>query len=80
MKETTHTSGPVDYLALAIATFGVGFLPLAPGTWGSLVGVGIYLLLRYFASNSVSFHFSIELVVILVITFAESGRPRKQNE
>ena len=33
-----------DYLALAIATCGVGYLPLAPGTWGSLVGVGVYLL------------------------------------
>jgi phosphatidylglycerophosphatase A len=37
---------PADYLALAIATCGVGYLPFAPGTWGSLVGVGIYLLLR----------------------------------
>jgi phosphatidylglycerophosphatase A len=36
-----------DYLALAIATCGVGYLPLAPGTWGSLLGVGIYLLLRF---------------------------------
>jgi phosphatidylglycerophosphatase A len=35
-----------DYLALAIATCGVGYLPLAPGTWGSLVGVGIFLLIR----------------------------------
>lgn len=35
-----------DYLALGIATCGVGYLPLAPGTWGSLVGVGIYFLLR----------------------------------
>lgn len=35
-----------DYLALAIATCGVGYLPLAPGTWGSLVGVGIYLLMQ----------------------------------
>jgi phosphatidylglycerophosphatase A len=35
-----------DYLALAIATCGVGYLPLAPGTFGSLVGVGLYLLLR----------------------------------
>lgn len=33
-----------DYLALAIATCGVGYLPLAPGTWGSLVGVGVYFL------------------------------------
>lgn len=38
-----------DYLALAIATCGVGYLPLAPGTWGSLVGVGIFLGLRWIA-------------------------------
>jgi phosphatidylglycerophosphatase A len=37
---------PGDYLALAIATCGVGYLPIAPGTWGSAVGVGLYLLLR----------------------------------
>lgn len=37
----------LDYVALAIATCGVGYLPLAPGTWGSLVGIGCYLLLRY---------------------------------
>ena len=35
-----------DYLALAIATCGVGYLPLAPGTWGSLVGIGVYVLVR----------------------------------
>jgi len=34
---------PTDYLALAISTFGVGYLPLAPGTWGSLLTVGIFL-------------------------------------
>ena len=33
-----------DWLALAVATCGVGYLPLAPGTWGSAVGVGLYLL------------------------------------
>ncbi len=32
-----------DYLALAIATCGVGYFPIAPGTVGSLVGVGIYV-------------------------------------
>lgn len=35
-----------NVLALAIATCGVGYLPLAPGTWGSLVGVGLYLVWR----------------------------------
>ncbi|HEX8474024.1 MAG TPA: phosphatidylglycerophosphatase A [Pyrinomonadaceae bacterium] len=34
-----------DYVALGVATCGVGYMPVAPGTWGSAVGVGIYLLL-----------------------------------
>jgi len=34
-----------DYLALALSTWGVGYLPLMPGTFGSLVGVGLFLLL-----------------------------------
>lgn len=32
-----------DYFSLAVTTFGVGYLPLAPGTWGSMVGVAVYL-------------------------------------
>ena len=54
-----------DYLALAIATFGVGYLPLIPGTFGSLVGVGIFLLL--FTATSASF--ALILIIILIITF-----------
>lgn len=44
-KPATKGAGK-DYLALAIATCGVGYLPIAPGTFGSLVGVGLYVLLR----------------------------------
>lgn len=33
-----------DRAALFLATWGVGYLPLAPGTWGSAVGVGLYLV------------------------------------
>jgi len=40
------TRSATDYLALTIATCGVGYLPLAPGTWGSLVGLGVYLAVR----------------------------------
>lgn len=36
-----------DYFSLAVTTFGVGYLPLAPGTWGSMVGVGIYILFGF---------------------------------
>ena len=41
---TTERTG-ADYLALSIATCGVGYLPLMPGTFGSVVGVAIFLLL-----------------------------------
>jgi phosphatidylglycerophosphatase A len=36
----------LDYLALGFATWGVGYIPGAPGTYGSAVGVGLYLLLH----------------------------------
>jgi phosphatidylglycerophosphatase A len=35
-----------DYVAIAVATCGVGYIPIAPGTFGSLVGLGLYLFLR----------------------------------
>jgi phosphatidylglycerophosphatase A len=38
-----------DFVALAIATCGVGYIPIAPGTFGSAVGVGIFLLLRWWS-------------------------------
>ena len=74
-----------DYLALAIATCGVGYLPLAPGTWGSLVGIGVYALVRgaamkfFFTAGAVrNFNLlhvyygviAIELVAVFVIALA----------
>ena len=50
----------LDYLALAIATWGVGYLPLMPGTFGSLVGIGVFLLLGSLAA---------QLVGVAVITW-----------
>jgi len=38
-----------DYLALALATCGVGLVPLAPGTWGAGLGVGLYLAVVWLA-------------------------------
>ena len=40
-----------DYVALAVATCGVGLIPLAPGTWGAGVGVGVYLLVVWLAES-----------------------------
>lgn len=54
-----------DYLALAIATCGVGYLPLIPGTFGSMLGVGIFLLLTRVTSGP-----WVVLISILVIIFS----------
>ena len=53
--------GGLDYVALAIATWGVGYLPLMPGTFGSLVGIGVFVLLGSLVP---------QLVGIVVITWA----------
>jgi phosphatidylglycerophosphatase A len=50
-KETVEKKSLKDYVALAVTTFGVGYLPLAPGTWGSMVGVGIYLLFGWIEAS-----------------------------
>lgn len=65
-----------DYLALAIATCGVGYLPLAPGTWGSLLAVVFYLYAATLMGGSIDTAATIEppvffcgqLIVIIVIT------------
>jgi phosphatidylglycerophosphatase A len=46
-----------DYVALAVATCGVGYFPIAPGTLGALVGVGLYMtvwagLYHYLEANA----------------------------
>lgn len=45
--EKRKPSGIVDYLVLALTTVGVGYIPGAPGTYGSAVGVGIYLIVEW---------------------------------
>lgn len=74
-----------DYLALAVATCGVGYFPIAPGTMGSLVGVGLYLSIwsgsyRVLEANALSGKLNLMyvwppqmafmLVVIFVVTMA----------
>lgn len=57
--EKRKPSGIADYASLALTTFGVGYLPLAPGTWGSLVATAFYAAL----SNSVgSYRYAPSLV------------------
>jgi phosphatidylglycerophosphatase A len=79
--EKRAPNGALDYISLAITTFGVGYLPLAPGTWGSLVAVGFYAVLastfrtvRYTANpespeSVVAAIHAISLVAFLVFIF-----------
>lgn len=41
--EKRKPDGIVDYVALFLTTWVVGYGPVAPGTWGSMVGVVIYV-------------------------------------
>ena len=46
---TTSSTAPKPRVSLAIATaFGLGYLPKAPGTWGSLAGILIYSLTQFY--------------------------------
>ena len=56
--EKRKPRGLLDYVSLGVTTFGVGYLPLMPGTFGSLVGLGIYIFL---ATTFRSFRYSAEL-------------------
>ena len=57
-----------DYLALALATVGVGYLPLMPGTYGSLVGVGIFLGFTQLVKGNALV--ALVLLSIVAVTFA----------
>lgn len=65
-----HTGSPNfqslwDYLAYAVATgFGVGLIPFAPGTFGSILGVGLWILIVNFVSSQLM---TIFIVVSLVL-------------
>src|SRR2546430_16987325 len=87
MKETVEkrkSSGIVDHIALAVTTFGVGYIPGAPGTYGSAVAVAIYLGVGSFeihagSHNAVNgqipalvtaFHFMLNAVLLTTLCLA----------
>jgi phosphatidylglycerophosphatase A len=55
ITRATGKKSPGDYFALAFATWGVGYSPVAPGTCGSIVGVGLYLLVRQASARVFAF-------------------------
>jgi len=58
-----------NFLIKALATvFGVGYLPVAPGTWATAVGV----VIAYFLGNNLP-AYSILLLVLLILGIMASG-------
>jgi phosphatidylglycerophosphatase A len=82
--EKRSPSGITDYLSLALSTWGVGYLPLAPGTWGSVVGVAIYWVFSSFETSAAahaaeagrglehvtSFHWAVNAVLLTALSLA----------
>jgi len=65
MKQQIESRKPknfLDYFALSVTTLGVGYLPIMPGTYGSAVGVLIYLGISY-------------LVSVVLVAFARFSEP-----
>ncbi len=69
LKNNTKKS-PLDYISLAIGTVGVGFMPLAPGTWGSAVGVLIFLIYSNFIGIS---NYSTMVWIIFIVAVCAIG-------
>ena len=51
-REKRAKKNALDYFSIALTTFGVGYIPPAPGTLGSAVGVLIYLFFSRFEESS----------------------------
>lgn len=68
-RKPTNISGkPFPWLPKLIATsFGVGFLPVAPGTWGALLAIVLWLPLYIWATPAVTFRITLAAAVIYTI-------------
>ncbi|MBA3003579.1 MAG: phosphatidylglycerophosphatase A [Desulfurivibrio sp.] len=64
----------MDRLFMSIATgFGTGYLPKAPGTWGSLLALPLHFFLRRLAPN----HYALALGAIFFIAVITAGQAEK---
>jgi len=64
----------MDRLFMAVATgFGAGYLPKAPGTWGSLLALPLHFFLRQLAPN----HYALALAAIFFLAVITAGQAEK---
>lgn len=74
VPSTKRRKSLTDYLALAFSTCGVGYFPIAPGTMGSIVGVGLYLTIwagvdRVLTANAIARRLNLVYVFTPQMTF-----------
>ncbi len=50
-KDPSIEGGAKRYIALVLSTCGVGYIPFIPGSLGSALAVGIYLLVAFIETN-----------------------------
>ena len=63
-----------DFVNKAIVSvFFIGYLPLIPGTFGSLAGIGLFCLLR----QANSFVYFLSLAIVILLGLSVSGRAEK---
>ena len=75
MSEKNPDNKKFPLLPKLIATsFGAGFLPVAPGTWGAIVAIALWLPLYFFARPDVIFWTTLAATVVYTIagTWASS--------
>lgn len=78
-NETTKTADKFPLLPKLIATsFGAGFLPVMPGTWGAILAIILWLPLYIWASPTVTLIVTVAAVVIFTVagTWASSVSER----
>lgn len=67
-RPTPITSEPMPLVPRLLATsFGVGYLPVAPGTWGALLAIVLWLPLYFWASPAVTFWVTLSATVVYTI-------------
>lgn len=62
-KAEFNVSNPVHFLALG---FGAGLIKPAPGTWGTLAAIPLYLLIMSFVSASSTIYFGLVIISFIV--------------
>jgi len=79
MSDFPNLSKPSHFLA---TFFGIGLLPLAPGTWGSLAALFLFYVLIYFQISFSLYSLLLGLIIIMAIIvcyFASSELSEKDH-